>query len=217
MRDLKGQFVKGHEDIANNKGRKHVLSDLRRSQLRKAIAPLIEYNRTPERREKARKQRLGAKLSDESKDKLRKARLGVPVLSNRGNKNYKWKGGLPTCKEKGCSTLLSRRSYTFCHKHAHSGDKNGSWLNGLSRRKYPSTFNASLKLLIRTRDNFTCCLCLRTEKEEFEEFNKSLCVNHINFDKADCRAENLNTLCLRCNVKINKERDYWTKYFIAKV
>ena len=27
--------------------------------------------------------------------------------------------------------------------------------------------------------------------------------------------ENLNTLCLRCNVKINRERDYWTNYFIS--
>ncbi len=40
--------------------------------------------------------------------------------------------------------------------------------------------------------------------------------NYIDFNKNNCDPKNLNTLCLRCNVKINRERDYWTGYFKIK-
>src|SRR3990167_3609363 len=95
-----------------------------------------------------------------------------------------------------------------------SGQNNHSWINGLSRNGYPNEFNHSLKLKIRTRDNFICCLCGRTEREELEELNRALCVNHIDFNKNNCKESNLNTLCLRCNVKINREREYWVNFFL---
>ena len=85
---------------------------------------------------------------------------------------------------------------------------------GIKRNPYPKEWNSKLKLKIRQRDNFTCCLCERTEREELEELNQVLCVNHIDFNKANCKEENLNTLCVRCNVKINREREYWTNYFM---
>lgn len=93
------------------------------------------------------------------------------------------------------------------------GSLHWNWLGGISNNPYPREFTPELKLKIRTRDNFTCCLCGRTEREELEELNRVLCVNHINFDKNDCREENLNTLCQRCNIKINRDREYWTDYF----
>src|SRR3990167_8698714 len=37
--------------------------------------------------------------------------------------------------------------------------------------------------------------------------------NYIDCDKDNCKESNLNTLCVRCNVKINRERDYWIAYF----
>ena len=52
--------------------------------------------------------------------------------------------------------------------------------------------------------------------EELEELNRILCVNHIDFNKQNCKEDNLNTLCLRCNVKINRNREYWTNYFSAQ-
>jgi hypothetical protein len=94
-----------------------------------------------------------------------------------------------------------------------SGSKHWNWQGGTIPNPYPKEFTSELKLKIRIRDNFTCCLCGRTEREELEELNRVLCVNHIDFDKKNCREENLNTLCLRCNIKINRERDYWTNYF----
>src|SRR3990167_985190 len=66
------------------------------------------------------------------------------------------------------------------------------------------------------RDNFICCLCGRTEREELEELNRVLSVNHIDFNKNNCKENNLNTLCLRCNVKICRQREFWTNYFNQK-
>ena len=96
---------------------------------------------------------------------------------------------------------------------SHKGNKNGSWKGGISKNPYPSVFNGGLKRKIRERDNFICCLCGRTEREELEELNQVLSVNHIDFNKNNCKESNLNTLCLRCNVKINRDREYWTNYF----
>lgn len=96
---------------------------------------------------------------------------------------------------------------------SHKGDKHPNWKGGLSLNLYPTEFNKELKLKIRTRDNFTCCLCGITEREHLEELNRVLCVNHIDFNKSNCIESNLNTLCLRCNIKINREREYWTEYF----
>jgi hypothetical protein len=96
------------------------------------------------------------------------------------------------------------------------GEQHHSWKGGISRNLYPSEFNPELKLRIRTRDNFICVLCGRTEREELEELNRVLCVNHIDFDKNNCKEDNLNTLCVRCNTKINREREYWTDYFNQK-
>ena len=93
------------------------------------------------------------------------------------------------------------------------GEKCYNWKGGISNNPYPKEFTPELKLKIRTRDNFICYLCGRTEREELEELDRVLCINHIDFNKNNCREENLNTLCLRCNVKINRERDYWVDYF----
>jgi hypothetical protein len=98
-----------------------------------------------------------------------------------------------------------------------SGINHPNWRGGISENKYPREFNKGLKYRIRARDNFTCCLCEKTEQEELEELNRVLCVNHIDFNKDNNKEDNLNTLCLRCNIKINKQREYWTNHFKIKL
>lgn len=93
------------------------------------------------------------------------------------------------------------------------GEDHWNWKGGISVNPYPKEFNKKLKLKIRQRDNFQCILCGKTEREELEELNRVLSVNHIDFDKNNCKENNLNTLCQRCNIKINREREYWTNYF----
>ena len=93
------------------------------------------------------------------------------------------------------------------------GENHYNWKGGISFSPYPTEFNAKLKRKIRERDNLTCCRCGRTERQELGELNRVLSVNHIDFDKNNCQESNLNTLCLRCNVQINRNRGYWANYF----
>jgi len=110
----------------------------------------------------------------------------------------------------------TKQRMSEAHKGKHVGENNGMWKGGISFEIYPQEFNRELKLKIRQRDNFVCCLCGKTEREELEELNRVLCVNHIDFDKKNCKEKNLNTLCLRCNVRINGDREKWTAHFNDK-
>jgi 5-methylcytosine-specific restriction endonuclease McrA len=85
-----------------------------------------------------------------------------------------------------------------------------SWNAGTATRnyKYPSKFNRYLKKEVKTRDNFICKLCGEIE---------NLQVHHIDYDKNNCNLNNLITLCKNCNMKVNKNRNYWTQFFKEKV
>ena len=144
----------------------------------------------------------GKKISNEHKKKISESRLGVKH----------WGYGKKVSEE--IRQKISLALIKIGHRpRIQFGKDNFNWKGGIKSKPYPSIFNVRLKLKIRTRDNFTCCLCGRTEREELEELNYVLCVNHIDFDKNNCKESNLNTLCRRCNVKINRDREYWTNYF----
>jgi len=135
------------------------------------------------------KQKEGCKKTDKQKEKIKKI-----------------------AKERNYGKWMKGKKLTEEHKKNISLSLGGDGIT-MAFNPYPSEFNLELKLKIRKRDNFTCCLCGRTEREELEELNRVLCINHIDFNKNNCKENNLNTLCLRCNVKINRERDYWKNYF----
>lgn len=146
------------------------------------------------------KERQGFLNSEESRIKMRR-----PC-----SEETKIKIGLSNTGKKRSEETRNKISET------HKKERHPNWKGGISENPYPKEFNKELKQKIRERDNFTCCLCGRTEREELEEFNRVLAVNHIDFDKNNCKEANLNTLCLRCNVKINRDRDYWIDYFKGK-
>lgn len=142
---------------------------------------------------------FGKKRKRETVEKMKESSKNIDRSFLIGNQYRK---GIPHTKETKLKMSESRR-----------GELHPNWKGGISKNPYPIEFNSELKLKIRERDNFTCCLCQRNEREELTEFNRVLCVNHIDFDKKNCSESNLNTLCLRCNVKINREREYWTNHF----
>lgn len=148
----------------------------------------------------------GRKLSEETK---RKIGLGNSIALKGKKLSEETKRKMSLAQKGKKHSEQSKKKMSL----AHSGENNPSWKGGISENPYPKEFNRELKLKVRTRDNFVCYLCGRTEREELEELNRVLCVNHKDFDKNNCKLENLNTLCLKCNVKINREREYWTNYF----
>ena len=99
------------------------------------------------------------------------------------------------------------------HLKAISGKNNKSYINGMGYLPYPNKFNIKLKHKIRTRDNFTCQNCGITEEEHLKNYKRRLEIHHIDYNKQNCEKDNLITLCQKCNLKANKDRDYWFAYY----
>ena len=89
-----------------------------------------------------------------------------------------------------------------------------NYINGNSRLPYPLQFSDDLKLKIRKRDNYTCQKCAITEKKHLIIYGTVLEVHHIDYDKQNLDLKNLISLCKTCNIKANKDRDYWFAYFM---
>ena len=70
------------------------------------------------------------------------------------------------------------------------------------RRDYPAKFY-EIRESIRKRDNYSCQLCHKKAKH----------VHHIDYNKQNCKKNNLITLCFKCNMKVNYNRNKWEKYF----
>lgn len=89
------------------------------------------------------------------------------------------------------------------------GSLHHNWQGGKSFEPYPPDFNQQLKDRIRVRDNFICQLCGVPELE----CDERLSIHHIDYDKENCKENNLISLCGKCNPKVNFNREYWAKYF----
>jgi len=64
---------------------------------------------------------------------------------------------------------------------------------------------------ILKRDNCKC------QNPECYNNSKRLTRHHINYDKKDCKPDNLITLCNGCNSRANYNRDYWESFYKNKI
>ena len=73
---------------------------------------------------------------------------------------------------------------------------------------YPKKFY-SIREEIRFRDRYKCqvCGCFQLENK------KQLDVHHIDYDKQNCKENNLISLCPKCHRKTNGSRNFWNRYF----
>ena len=88
-----------------------------------------------------------------------------------------------------------------------SGSKSHLWQGGKSFEPYSVDWTKSLKQSIRERDHFICQLCNNPQTDRVHS------VHHIDYNKQNCNPDNLITLCVGCNTKVNKNRENWTNYF----
>ena len=89
------------------------------------------------------------------------------------------------------------------------GKNNASWCGGISKLPYAFGFDNKLKEKIRKRDNYTCQLSGKTEKE----LGEKLISHHIDYDKMNCKENNLISLSRSSNSKVNFNRKFWAKKF----
>ena len=114
-----------------------------------------------------------------------------------------------TCNEYLVNT--TEETHKINLSKSHKGSKNPMWFNGISKKKYPHFFDTSLKRLIRDRENRMCFICGKSEKD----LNRRLDIHHIDYDKLNCKFNNLIAVCTSCHLTTNfGSRQYWT-YFLT--
>lgn len=114
-------------------------------------------------------------------------------------------------------SIKTRQKISFSLLGKFKGKESPNWIDGGSFLPYSPIFNQALKNRIRQRDNYVCQKCGKIEKEEYEELGYRLSIHHIDYDKMNCNENNLITLCMRCNTKVNFGREVWTNFFKQKL
>lgn len=107
-----------------------------------------------------------------------------------------WRYGSKRCKS--CETKYQYKVGILNHK----GKNHPNWQNGISKLPYLYNWNIIRKVILK-RFNYICQLC----------YKNTISVHHIDYNKQNCREDNLITLCRVCNSKVNFNRDYWFAYF----
>lgn len=83
------------------------------------------------------------------------------------------------------------------------------WKRFISKEPYSQNWNKRFKREIRKRDNQICMLCgIHREK-----LNEAFIVHHINYNKKMSIPQNCISLCRKCHIKTNFDREIWIKFF----
>ncbi|MBN1467753.1 MAG: HNH endonuclease [Fusobacteriaceae bacterium] len=163
--------------------------------------------------------KVGYKLSEETKkkisDTLKRRGIKPPILKGKDAPGYIHCNCMRENYCQSCQKRISQHAKRWCrecfvlfyrkenHHHYKGGQSN----------LYPIEFSNKLKQEIRLRDNYTCQLCKIKEKN----YCKKLAIHHIDYNKNNCKKDNLITLCNQCNIKVNYNREYWKQYFQNKL
>ena len=111
-----------------------------------------------------------------------------------------------------------KRCHSCAKKELYKNPKNHpNYINGKSKEPYTLEFTEQLKDQIRQRDNYECQNCSMTEEEHLIVIGRVLTVHHIDYNKDNCNEENLITLCNSCNIRANKNREYWKNFYQNKI
>lgn len=162
--------------------------------------------------------KLGVKMSDETKRKIGAAN----AIANKGKKPHpKTTEGLEKLRvfntgrkmsiesrRKSSESKLKNpiRYWEGKRRESMTGKNNWNWNNGSSYVGYSIDWTRTLKRSIRERDNYLCKVCGELQGDIAHD------VHHIDYDKANCDPKNLITLCHRCHMRTNANRDYWKGY-----
>jgi len=111
----------------------------------------------------------------------------------------------------------------FGKKQSKISKKKMSLAHGGTGRPYEhneynrNIFTNELKEFIRKRDGFKCQNCKKSQKQEFKKLKRRLTIHHIDYNKQNCKKNNLITLCHECNIKANKNRKFYKIFYTQKV
>ncbi len=119
----------------------------------------------------------------------------------------------------GCGQFITIKKYNiwlgipkYIYRHHYSifkGQNHPNWKNDKSFEPYTPDFNDQFKEAIRKRDGHTCQLCEITQ----EESGRKLSIHHIDYNKLNSFQQNCISLCVKCHIMTNYNRDEWKTFF----
>ena len=110
------------------------------------------------------------------------------------------------------NTFRCKACWIKMRKIKYKGRNNPNYRHGQGNLPYSIEWNEQLKKEISNRDNNVCQICYKSEKS-LKGHQKKLHIHHIDYNKFNCESSNLITLCLKCHLSTNGNRDYWYAYF----
>ena len=167
------------------------------------------------------------------KNRLKNPKNHPKYIDNRTNIQHRCEecGNKITCQAIKCKCCGNKRKFTKIRKinisigtkrtmqrpevkEKMSGKNNPCYIHGNGYKGYSLEFR-KIRDKIRQRDSFTCqnldCNC--TQEEHFKKYGKDIEVHHIDYNKDNNDKDNLITLCKKCNINANWNRDYWYAYY----
>lgn len=163
----------------------------------------------------------GKPLTKEHRDKLSKILSGKALTKEHVKKITEANRGQKRSIETKARMSMAQKGRKLTGKHLenlrkackkrigkYAGPNCVHWKGGISLLPYCPEFTRDFKEFIKERDDNECQnpLCLG--------INDRMCVHHIDYDKQNCRTENLVTLCWSCNSRANFERQKWQSMFL---
>jgi hypothetical protein len=142
----------------------------------------------------------GSHPSHETKEKMSKAHKGEK--NNFFGKHHTFKARKKMSKAHKGKKLSEETRKKL--SESHRGEKGSGWKGGISFEPYSIDWTKTLKRSIRERDHYICQVC----------WNYGNAVHHIDYNKKNCNPENLITLCILCNLKVNHNRKKWKRFFM---
>lgn len=106
-----------------------------------------------------------------------------------------------------CNKQIFNVSAKYCKSCAKKGSRHNRYIEGLDR-EYPIEFKY-IREIVRERDSHQCQICGKLQKN----VRKKLCIHHIDYNKKNCKLGNLITLCIKCHLKTNFNRESYKEYF----
>lgn len=163
----------------------------------KLVSPMKGKHQSEISKNKIMKALQNRVVSDETRKKMSESRIGIrPSAETIKKLSESHKGHIHSEEHKAKIRASSPRG-----KNSHM------WQGGKSFELYTIDWTETLKRSIRERDRYTCQLN--------GEIQGDICfsVHHIDYNKKNCDPNNLITLCNRCHMKTNFNREYWIEYF----
>ena len=97
---------------------------------------------------------------------------------------------------------------SYCTSIKISGSGNPNWKGGVSCEPYCDVWlDKEFKESIKERDNYGC------QNSDCWGISEKLSIHHIDYDKKNCKPDNLITLCNSCNSRANKNRKFHEDFY----